>query len=150
MKELIALAAKAKAARTNTEKKTRKPYPSYEERITAADAKIAKLEALIADRSKLIDKTAKILAERTETMNKNQATLEKTIAKKERLIRNMNKANAGEKVKLTAEQIAEKRKAALARRREIKKAEKAKQEALMGALQDKGITIDELIEQLKK
>ena len=144
------MAAKAKASKNTTTKKQRKPYPSYQERIEAADVKIEKLNVLIAERSALIDKTAKLLAERQETLQKNQALLQKTIDKKERLIRNMNKAAAGEKVKLTPEEAKAKRLAAAAKRREIKKAEKQKYDALMGALQDHGQTIDDLLEQLKK
>ena len=131
-------------------KKDRKPYPSYQERIDAADVRIEKLNALIAERSELIDKTAKLLQERQDALAKNQAALKKVIEKRARLVINKDKAAAGVKVKLTPEQIAEKRRASLAKRREIKKAEKAKMETLMSALQSKGKTLDDLLETLTK
>ena len=144
------MAKKAKATGNATEKKARKPYPSYQERIDAADVKIEKLQKLIAERSDLIDKTAKLLAERTETLSKNQEQLEKTIAKRERLVNNMNRAASGERVRLTPEEAAEKRRAAITKRRDIKRAEKQKVETLMNALRDRGQTIDDLLESLNK
>ena len=52
--------------------------------------------------------------------------------------------------KLTPEERAEKRKADLAKAREAKKAEKAKRDALMNALNEKGMSIDELLQQLNQ
>ena len=64
------MAKKAKSNENSAVRKPRKPYPSYQERIDAADVKIEKLNQLIAERSSLIDKTAKLLAERTEADRK--------------------------------------------------------------------------------
>ena len=47
-----------------TEKKERKPYPTYQERIEAADKKMEQLQKLIASREALISQTEAKLAER--------------------------------------------------------------------------------------
>ena len=60
-----------------TEKKKRKPYPSYQERIEAADKKIEQLQQLNASREALIAQTEAKLAERKEVLAKSQAMLEK-------------------------------------------------------------------------
>ena len=131
-------------------KKTRKQYPSHEERIAAADKKIEHLKELIAERSDLVAKTEKILSERRIALAKSEEALAKTEEKKERLISVMTRAASGKPTKLTPEERAEKRKADLAKAREAKKAEKAKRDALMNALNEKGMSIDELLQQLNQ
>ncbi len=133
-----------KAPKAAPVKKERKAYPSYDERIAAAEKKIAALEGLIADRTKLIEKTQKVLDSRKAALAKNEQALAKTRAKRERLIANQ------ERKSLTPEQRAEKRKASIARAREVKKAEKAKLEALALAISDKGVSIDEVLAQIGK
>ena len=144
------MAAKSKKNDTQTAKKVRKPYPSHDERIKAADQKIARLEALIADRSDLIAKTEKILEERKAALAKNEEVLNKVRAKKERLIATAQKQASGEKIKLTPEERAEKRKASLARAREVKRAAKAKYDTLIQTLEERGVSVEEVLDQMKK
>ena len=66
--------------------KARKPYPTVEERITLAEAKIAKLEKLNAQRETLVNTTAALLASREEALAKSRAELEKVIRRRERLV----------------------------------------------------------------
>ena len=131
-------------------KKDRKGYPAYDERIAAAEKKIAALEELIADRTALIEKTQKVLDGRKAALAKNEAILAKTRSKREGLIFRKERQAAGKPTKLTPEERAEKRKAALARAREVKKAEKAKLETLAHTLSDKGLSIDEVLEKIGK
>ena len=55
-----------------TEKKERKAYPTYQERIEAADKKMEQLQKLIASREALISQTEAKLAERKEALAKSQ------------------------------------------------------------------------------
>ena len=119
----------------NSASKTRRAYPSYDERIAAADAKIARLEALIADRAALA---------------KNQEALDKTIAKRAAIERRKENHASGVKVKLTPEQRAQKRREGQAKAREARKAQKLKYDMLVAALSDKGQTIDDIITSLQE
>ena len=131
-----------------TEKKKRKPYPSYQERIEAADKKIEQLQQLNASREALIAQTEAKLAERKEVRAKSQAMLEKVLAKRERLVALMNKPEKQAKPKLSPEELAAHRREALAKAREAKKAQKAQMEALMEKLAQSGKTIEELMVEL--
>lgn len=75
-----------KASAPVKETKTRKAYPSVDERIALADEKIARLEKLNAERALLVEKTAALLAERQNTLAKSQDQLEKVRQRRERLI----------------------------------------------------------------
>ena len=57
--------------------KVRKSYPSVDERIAMADAKIAQLSKLNASREALVEKTAALLAERQDTLAKSKAQQER-------------------------------------------------------------------------
>lgn len=133
-----------------TTEKVRKPYPTYEERIAAADQTIERLTKLNEERAALIARTEAQLAERRSALDKSQVALEKAKAKKERLVAAMNKPVKEPAPKLTPEERAERRKEALAKAREAKRAEKEKYDALMAALAENGKTIDELLDGLKK
>lgn len=69
----------------------RKSYPSVDERIAMADAKIAQLSKLNASREALVEKTAALLAERQDTLAKSKAQQEKVERRRERLIASKEK-----------------------------------------------------------
>ena len=71
--------------------KVRKSYPSVDERIAMADAKIAQLSKLNASREALVEKTAALLAERQDTLAKSKAQQEKGERRRERLIASKEK-----------------------------------------------------------
>ena len=71
--------------------KVRKSYPSVDERIAVADAKIAQLSKLNASREALVEKTAALLAERQDTLAKSKAQQEKVERRRERLIASKEK-----------------------------------------------------------
>ena len=112
------------AKKTATEKKERKPYPTYQERIEAADKKIEQLQQLNASREELIAQTEAKLAERKEALAKSEEALEKVLAKREHLVALMNKPEKQPKPKLSPEERAAHRREALAKAREAKKARK--------------------------
>ena len=62
----------------------------------------------------------------------------------------MNKPAKETKPKLSPEDRAQRRRDALAKTREAKKAEKEKYEALLSALAESGKSVDDLLEELKK
>ena len=68
-----------------------KSYPSVDERIAMADAKIAQLSKLNASREALVEKTAALLAERQDTLAKSKAQQEKVERRRERLIASKEK-----------------------------------------------------------
>lgn len=70
--EKVEKAVNEKVVEEKVKEKTRKPYPSIDERIALADAKIQQLEKLNATRQALVEKTAAVLAERQETLAKSQ------------------------------------------------------------------------------
>lgn len=119
-------------AKENKEKvaeKSRKPYPSVDERIALADGKIAQLEKLNASRQALVEKTAALLAERQEVLAKSQTALEKVRARRERLI-----ASKEEPAKAP---------------RSRKTAQDPQYQALLAALKEKGTSMEELLASLK-
>ena len=71
--------------------KVRKSYPSVDERIAMADAKIAQLSKLNASREALVEKTAALLTERQDTLAKSKAQQEKVERRRERLIASKEK-----------------------------------------------------------
>lgn len=111
------------------EVKTRKSYPSREERIAMAEAQIARLEALNAERSALIAKTEAKLEERKDALSKSEKALSEARQRKEHL-----------------QSIGEKQ----AKPRANKAEDKKKLEELFAALQASGKSVDELLSQLHK
>lgn len=130
-------------------KKTRKPYPTHEERVAAADQAIARLTALNAAREARIAQAEADLEARRAALEKSQAALEKAKAKKEHLLALMNRPPKQAKAKLTAEERAAHRREGAARARAAKKAEKEKYDQLLAALAESGKTVEEVLEALK-
>lgn len=135
---------------TDKPKTSRKPYPTYEERIAASDQTIEHLTKLNEERTALIMKTEAKLQTRKRALAKSQEALKKAESKRERLVAMMNKPAKEAAPKLTPEERARRRKEALAKAREVKRAEKEKYDALIAALKDSGKTMDELLADLKK
>ena len=130
-------------------KKPRKPYPTHEERVAAADQTIARLTALNAAREARIAQAEADLEARRAALQKSQAALEKAKAKKEHLLALMNRPPKQAKAKLTAEGRAAHRREGAARARAAKKAEKEKYDQLLAALAESGKTVEEVLEALK-
>lgn len=143
-------AKKAKEAAKVETVKTRKPYPSHEEHLAAVDASIERLTKLNAERAALIEKTEALLAERKVALVKSEDALAKQLAKKEKLVAMMNRPAKTAAPKMTDEERAEKRRAALAKAREVKKAEREKYDAFLSALAESGRSMDDLLAELKK
>lgn len=72
-----------KAAKTA---KTRKPYPTHEERLIAVDADIERLTKLNEERVELVKKTEEKLAERKIALQRSEDMLLKAQAKREKII----------------------------------------------------------------
>lgn len=132
------------------EEKTRKPYPSIDERIAQADQAIERLTKLNAARTELIAQTEAKLAERKTALAKSEEQLEKVKAKKERLLAAKDKPAKGPTPKLTQEERNARRQEALAKAREERKAKKEKYDAIVAALAQSGKTVDELLDALKE
>lgn len=130
-------------------KKPRKPYPTHEERVAAADQTIARLTALNAAREARIAQAEADLEVRRAALEKSQAALEKAKAKKEHLLALLNRPPKQAKAKLTAEERAAHRREGAARARAAKKAEKEKYDQLLAALAESGKTVEEVLEALK-
>ena len=130
-------------------KKPRKPYPTHEERVAAADQTIARLTALNAAREARIAQAEADLEARRAALEKSQAALEKAKAKKEHLLALMNRPPKQAKAKLTAEERAAHRREGAARARAAKRAEKEKYDQLLAALAESGKTVEEVLEALK-
>lgn len=130
-------------------KKPRKPYPTHEERVAAADQAIARLTALNAAREARIAQAEADLEARRAALEKGQAALEKAKAKKEHLLALLNRPPKQAKAKLTAEERAAHRREGAARARAAKKAEKEKYDQLLAALAESGKTVEEVLEALK-
>lgn len=130
-------------------KKPRKPYPTHEERVAAADQTIARLTALNAAREARIAQAEADLEARRAALEKSQAALEKAKAKKEHLLALLNRPPKQAKAKLTAEERAAHRREGAARARAVKKAEKEKYDQLLAALAESGKTVEEVLEALK-
>lgn len=130
-------------------KKPRKPYPTHEERVAAADQTIARLTALNDAREARIAQAEADLEARRAALEKSQAALEKAKAKKEHLLALLNRPPKQAKAKLTAEERAAHRREGAARARAAKKAEKEKYDQLLAALAESGKTVEEVLEALK-
>lgn len=130
-------------------KNPRKPYPTHEERVAAADQTIARLTALNAAREARIAQAEADLEARRAALEKSQAALEKAKAKKEHLLALLNRPPKQAKAKLTAEERAAHRREGAARARAAKKAEKEKYDQLLAALAESGKTVEEVLEALK-
>ena len=130
-------------------KKPRKPYPTHEERVAAADQTIARLTALNAAREARIAQAEADLEARRAALEKSQAALEKAKAKNEHLLALLNRPPKQAKAKLTAEERAAHRREGAARARAAKKAEKEKYDQLLAALAESGKTVEEVLEALK-
>lgn len=130
-------------------KKPRKPYPTHEERVAAADQTIARLTALNAAREARIAQAEADLEARRAALEKSQAALEKAKAKKEHLLALLNRPPKQAKAKLTAEERAAHRREGAARARAAKKAEREKYDQLLAALAESGKTVEEVLEALK-
>ena len=130
-------------------KKPRKPYPTHEERVAAADQTIARLTALNAAREARIAQAEADLEARRAALEKSQAALEKAKDKKEHLLALLNRPPKQAKAKLTAEERAAHRREGAARARAAKKAEKEKYDQLLAALAESGKTVEEVLEALK-
>lgn len=130
-------------------KKPRKPYPTHEERVAAADQTIARLTALNAAREARIAQAEADLEARRAALEKSQAALEKAKVKKEHLLALLNRPPKQAKAKLTAEERAAHRREGAARARAAKKAEKEKYDQLLAALAESGKTVEEVLEALK-
>ena len=132
------------------ERKARKPYPTFDERIAMVDAKIKQLEELIQSRAQLIAETEAKLNERKAALTKNQEALEKAKAKKEHLIELKNRPEKPVRPKGDPAEVKARRQEAAAKAREARKAKKAQMEALMEKLAQSGKTIEELMAELEK
>ena len=130
--------------------KTRKPYPNIDERIALADQAIERLTKLNASRAGLIAQTEAKLAERKAVLAKSQEALEKARDKRERLLAVKDKPAKEATLKLTPEERKARRQEGLAKARAVKKAEKEKYDALLAALAQRGRTVDELLDELRK
>ena len=128
-----------------TEKKARKPYPTHEERLAAVNQDIERLTKLNEERVALVAKTEEKLAERKTALARSEEALLKAQAKREKIVSVMNRPKKAPVEKLSPEERAEKRKAALAKAREVKKAEKKKLNALMAAIEQSGKSVDEVL-----
>ena len=142
--------AEKKEGQKAVPEKTRKPYPTIDERIALTEQKIERLTKLNASRIELIAQTEAKLEERKAALEKSQKALGKEEAKKARLLAAKEKPAKAAKPKLSAEERSARRKEALAKARAAKKAEKEKYDALVATLAEKGKTLDELLDSLKK
>ena len=124
--------------------------PTHEERLAAVEKQIERLTKLNAERASLIERTEATLSERRAALAKSEAALEAAKAKKERIIEAMNKPVKETKPKLSPEERAQRRRDALEKAREAKKAEKKKYAALLSAQGGSGKSMDDLLEELKK
>lgn len=129
--------------------KSRKPYPTYAERIAAADQTIARLTKLNTAREARIVQAEVDLEARRVALEKSQVALEKAKAKKEHLLELMNRPPKAAKVKLTEEERLAHRREGAARARAAKKAEKEKYDRLLAALEESGKTVEEVLDALK-
>lgn len=127
----------------------RKPYPTHEERLAAAEKQIERLTKLNVERTVLIEKTEATLRERRAALAKSKAALEAAKAKKERIVEVMNKAVRETKLRRSPEERAQRRRDALAKARGRRR-RRRKNAALLSALGESGKSVDDLLEELKK
>ena len=133
-----------------TAEKTRKPYPSLEERLVSVDKEIEHLEKLNAARTELIRKTEATLEERKAALAKSEEALRAALAKKEKIVAAKDKPQKVARKKLSPEALAERRRAVLVKAREARKNQREKMSALMSALAASGKSVDELLSELEE
>ena len=111
-------------------RKSRKPYPSREERLKNVEAKIERLTKLNEGRAKLIAKTEETLNERKAAYAKSDAQLKKALARRESLLAAQNRPAKPENAQ------------------NGKGAERKQIQELLAAVKAKGITLDDLLAKL--
>lgn len=132
-----------------TAKKTRKDYPSVDERIKMAAKQIERLTKIIESRKALIQKSETTLNARKSALVKNEEQLSKVQSKKQRLIAVKDKPAKAVSPKLSPEELKARRAEALTKARAAKKAEKEKYDQLLAALKDSGKDVDDLLKEIK-
>ena len=141
--------AAVEASAVSAEKKARKPYPTYEERLAAADKKIEQLTRLNASRVERIAQMEAKAAQIRAAIEKSEAALEQAKAKKERLLAMRDRPARTRAPKLSPEERSAQRQEALAKARAARKAKRAQLELLQAALDESGKTMEELLAALK-
>ncbi len=123
-----------KKAKTETVavEKTRKAYPSLDERIAMADKKVEDLTKLNSEREALVAKTEKKLEERKVALARSTEQLNKVRARREHLVELKN------------------RPAAQRGRTAAKSEERKRAEELLSAMKAKGISMEELLAKLEQ
>ena len=112
--------------------KTRKAYPTLDERIAIADKKIESLTNLNNEREALVAKTEKKLEERKVALARSTEQLNKVLAHKEHLVEIKN------------------RPAAQPGRSAAKSEERKRAEELLSVMKAKGISMEELLAKLEQ
>lgn len=122
---------KAKAEAVAVEK-TRKAYPTLDERIAIADKKVESLTKLNNEREVLVAKTEKKLEERKVALARSTEQLNKVLAHREHLLEIKN------------------RPAAQKGRSAAKSEERKRAEELLSVMKAKGISMEELLAKLEQ
>ena len=112
--------------------KTRKAYPTLDERIAIADKKIESLTNLNNEREALVAKTEKKLEERKVALARSTEQLNKVLAHKEHLVEIKN------------------RPATQPGRSAAKSEERKRAEELLSVMKAKGISMEELLAKLEQ
>lgn len=123
-----------KKAKTETVvvEKTRKAYPTLDERITIADKKVESLTKLNNEREVLVAKTEKKLEERKIALARSTEQLNKVLAHREHLVEIKN------------------RPATPQGRSAAKSEERKRAEELLSVMKAKGISMEELLAKLEQ
>ena len=112
--------------------KTRKAYPTLDERIAIADKKVESLTKLNNEREVLVAKTEKKLEERKVALARSTEQLNKVLAHREHLVEIKN------------------RPATQQGRRATKSEERKRAEELLSVMKAKGISMEELLARLEQ
>ena len=112
--------------------KTRKAYPTLDERIAIADKKVESLTKLNNEREVLVAKTEKKLEERKVALTRSTEQLNKVLAHREHLLEIKN------------------RPAAQKGRSAAKSEERKRAEELLSVMKAKGISMEELLAKLEQ
>lgn len=112
--------------------KTRKAYPTLDERIAIADKKVESLTKLNNEREVLVAKTEKKLEERKAALARSTEQLNKVLAHREHLLEIKNRP-AAQKGRSTA-----------------KSEERKRAEELLSVMKAKGISMEELLAKLEQ
>lgn len=112
--------------------KTRKAYPTLDERIAIADKKVESLTKLNNEREVLVAKTEKKLEERKVALARSTEQLNKVLAHREHLLEIKN------------------RPAAQKGRSAAKSEERKRAEELLSVMKAKGISMEELLAKLEQ